>query len=216
VIPITPQIIGPGIDEEYADAMDRIEKLEVLLKGFPPSNETREGRMIYQLMWLRQEITAKRLPIPLDQKYWATLGYLVGEGSLDHLGAGKLMGELATILSGVGMLKKRHHPVVVAMIDDLLTLSRRAAHLDPAEVQLLDDIRMIHAAMVSGKGQPPFDPSQYSGWKKVSTQTNLNQIPGFRQLRQDLGASVFEEFRPPPARKGPLPAPNPGMVWMQS
>lgn len=57
--------LPPGIDEEYADAMERIEKLEPLLRGFPGSNDTREGRMVYQLKWLRQEIESRRLPIPL-------------------------------------------------------------------------------------------------------------------------------------------------------
>jgi hypothetical protein len=124
MIPITPQMIGPGIDEEYADALERIEKLEAAVKGVAPSNDTREGRMVYQLLWLRQEITARRLPLPLDDKYWGTLGYLVAEGSLDHLGIAKPMGELATILTGTGLLKKRHYPVVVAMLDDCRHRSR--------------------------------------------------------------------------------------------
>ena len=64
MIAITPQIMGPGIEEEYADLMERVAQLEVLLKPFPPSNDTREGRMVYFLMWPRQEIEARRLPIP--------------------------------------------------------------------------------------------------------------------------------------------------------
>ena len=74
MIPITPQIMGPGIEEEYVDLMERIEKLEPLFSPFPPSNDTAEGRMVVQLMWLRQEIEAQRLPIPLDQKYWGHAG----------------------------------------------------------------------------------------------------------------------------------------------
>ena len=92
MIAITPQIMGPGIEEEYADLMERVAQLEVLLKPFPPSNDTREGRMVYFLMWLRQEIEAKRLPIPLEDKYWSTLSYLVRESTLDYLGGAQAYG----------------------------------------------------------------------------------------------------------------------------
>lgn len=212
MIPITPQIMGPGIDEEYADALERIDKLQALLQGFPPSNDTREGRMVYQLKWLRQEITARRLPIPLDQKYWATLGYLLGEGTLDYLGAGKLMGELARILRGIGLLKKRHYPVVVAMIDDFLALAKQAPRLDPEEKQLLDETRALRAKLAAGAPMP-FDKSQYPAWKAVPEAKNLGQLAGYSQQRRALSATLFEEWRPPACRKGTLPAPNPGMVW---
>jgi hypothetical protein len=212
MIPITPQIIGPGIDEEYADALERIEKLEAALKGVNPSNDTREGRMVYQLMWLRQELTARRLPLPLDDKYWGTLGYLVAEGSLDHLGIAKPMGELARILSGTGMLKKRHYPVVVAMLDDLLTLTQRATQLDANEQQMIEDIRAVRAAI--GSGQPlPFDKTSFPAWKAFKDAPNLEQLPGYLQQRRNVGACVFEEWRAPLCHKGPLPAPNPGLVW---
>ena len=78
MIAITPEIIGPGIEEEYADAMERIEVLLRILEPFPCSNDTPEGRLHYQMLWMRQEIEAGRLPIPLDRKYYGTLAYLTG------------------------------------------------------------------------------------------------------------------------------------------
>lgn len=214
MIPITPQIIGPGIEEEYADAMERIEKLEILLHGLPPSNDTREGRMVYQLRWLRQEIEAKRLPIPLDQKYWATLGYLVGEGSLDHLGCEKPMGELARILDGVGLLKKRHYPVVAAMIDDFLDFVKKSPRLDdPIEKMLVEESRQIRAKIAAGSLLLPLDKSQYPGWKGSTATKNLHRLPEFSNRRRAVALPLFEGWRPSPARKGLLPAPNPGMVW---
>jgi hypothetical protein len=210
MIPITPQMIGPGIDEEYDDALERIEQLEAALKGVPPSNDTREGRIIYQLMWLRQEITARRLP--LDDKYWGTLGYLVAEGSLDHLGIAKPMGELARILSGDGMLKKRHYPVVLAMIDNLLALTQRAPQIDAADQEMIREIKSVRHAITSGQSLP-LDKAYYPAWRTPSAAKNLPQVPEYRQQRLNLFACVFEEWRPPLCRKGPLPAPNPGLVW---
>jgi hypothetical protein len=212
MILITPQIVGPGIDEEYADAMDRIARIETALTGFPSSNDTPEGRMVYQMMWLRQEIAAKRLPIPLDRRYWSTLGYLVGEGSLDYLGIEKPLGELARILRGVGMLKKRHYPVVVAMIDDFLALANQAPRLDPVELSLLDEARAMRAKISSGS-RLPLDEAQYPTWKAVPDAKNLEALPDYLRQSRELSDSLFYEYRPPPARKPPLPAPNPGMVW---
>ena len=211
MIPITPQVIGPGIDEEYADAMERIEALEVVLKGFPPSNDTREGRMVYQLKWLRQEIEARRLPIPLDQKYWSTLGYLVGEGSIDYLGGGTSMGELTRILDGVGLLKKRHYPVLLAMLDDFLDLLKRARGLNSIEQKLIDETRQIRAQLAAGALELPLDESRYPGWKSIYLEVpNLEQIPDFGNRKGAIARPLFEGWRPRPCRKGPLAAPNPG------
>jgi hypothetical protein len=170
--------------------------------------------MVYQTKWLRQEIRARRLPIPLDEKYWGTLGYLVAEGSLNYLGIEKPMGELATILSGTGMLKRRHYPVVVAMLDDLLELTKQAPHLDAADRQMIEETRAMRRAISSG--QPlPLDKAGYPAWRAFLSAQNLQKIPGYRQQRFNLAASLFEEWRPGPCLKGPLPAPNPGMVWGQ-
>jgi hypothetical protein len=214
MIAITPEMIGPGIDEEYEDALARIKRMEAALKGIAPSNDTREGRMVYQVMWLRQEIMARRLPIPVDRKYWGTLGYLVAEGSLDYLGIEKAMGELATILGGRGLLKRRHYPVVVAMIDDLLELTKLAPQLDAEEQQLIDELRAMQTAIRSGEPLP-LQKSTYPIWNAFKSARNLEQLPEFLQQRISLGPCLFDEWRPGPCLKGPLPAPNPGMVWGQ-
>ena len=48
-IPISPEIIGPGIEEEYADAMERIIFLLNAFKDYPAANDTAHGRVGYQL-----------------------------------------------------------------------------------------------------------------------------------------------------------------------
>jgi hypothetical protein len=217
VIPITPDIVGPGIEEEYRDLIERIEKLEALLKPFGPSNETREGRMIYQLAWLRQEIEAERLPIPLDRKYWSTLGYLVGEGSLDYLGGEKAMGELTTILSGEGLLKPRHWPIIVAMLEDFLEFvqSHRASlpALDPIEERFLREAREIADDLVAGRITLPLKESNYLGWKGTYGTRHLDALPNFGNRQRGLQRALFDGIRPKVCRKGALPAPKPGLVW---
>lgn len=62
MIPITPEILGPGIEEEYADAMERITFLLDAFKHHPASNDTAHGRVVYQLRWLKQESRRNAYP----------------------------------------------------------------------------------------------------------------------------------------------------------
>lgn len=213
MIPITPEIIGLGIEEEYADALERIEQLEKLLAPFPASNDTREGRMVYLIKWLRQEIEGERLPIPLEGKYWGTLAYLIGEGSLDYLGAYPSMAQLANILEGIGLLKERHYPVVVAMLDDFLDFVDPVNQLEPVEQQLIQDCRQIRDGIAARTLSLPLDKSSYPAWRRTLLMINLYQLPNFGNRYNMLETTVFAGWRPRPARKGALPAPKPGLVW---
>jgi hypothetical protein len=54
-----------------------------------------------------------------------------------------------------------------------------------------------------------------TAWKAFKDARNLEQLPDYLQQRINLSACLFEDGRPGPCLKGPLPAPNPGMVWGQ-
>lgn len=214
MIAITPEMIGPGIEEEYADAMERIVKLEAILKDFTTSNESAEGRMVYQLMWLRQEIEAQRLPIPLDRKYIGTLLYVVRDGNLDYLpGAEKLLGELAQILKGYGIVRPRHYPVVIAMLDDLLAMVARLPKLNAAKQLFQTEIQFIRDRLAAGRLDLPLDESRFPGCRGISLENDLNDIPGFEQASISMSVVVFSGHRPAVCRKGNLDPPNPGIVW---
>ena len=60
--------------------------------------------------------------MPAPRSLWATLAYTIGDGSLNQLsGFQKASSELkATFL--YGLVKPRHYPVVMAMIDGVLDL----------------------------------------------------------------------------------------------
>jgi hypothetical protein len=207
---LPPEIMGPGIEEEYADLLERIEKLGPLFAPFLETNDTFEGRMRFQLAWLRQEIEAGRLPIPLDKKYWGTLSYLVAEGAVDYLGGAKEMGEMTAILDGTGMLKPRHTPVVVAMLDDFLKfLQPHTAGLDPKEQRFLRDTVKIRRDLEGGWITLPLLYDAFPGWKTPWEFPHLNALPDFWQRAWNLDGPLFYSVRPWPCRKGPLAPPNP-------
>ena len=162
MIAITPEIIGPGIEEEYADAMERIEVLLRILEPFPCSNDTPEGRLHYQILWFRQEIEAGRLPIPLDRKYRGTLCYLIGSCKVDYLpGIETPMGELNTVLDGKGLIKPRHYPVVIALIDDLLEMIGNPPDISEAEQKFISVTRNIRAGLAENRYKIPLNRMDY-------------------------------------------------------
>jgi hypothetical protein len=213
MIEITAGILGPGIEEEYLDALDRIHRLREILAAFPPSNGTPEGRMVFQLNWFQQEIEASRLPIPLPREHRATLTYLIGAGTLDYLpGSPRLMAELNKVLDGTGLLKQRHFPVVVAMIDDLIALTRtRVTNLTPLDRRMLAELGQIRTMFQDGSAKPPLKESAYPAYKEDFGADHLMKIPGLGQMQVDLYFVLFSGYRPPACKKPPLPAPNPGL-----
>jgi hypothetical protein len=69
MIPSTPAIMGPGIEEEYADALVAIDDMRTALGSQRLTNDTPEGRVLLNIQWVEQEIRAQRLPIPVDDSF---------------------------------------------------------------------------------------------------------------------------------------------------
>jgi hypothetical protein len=162
VIEITQAMIGPAdpvasIEEEYAQALPRVRFLLEAFRGHDPSNNTAHGRMVYQLRWLERELVARRVPIPLDRGWIATLCYLVGSGEVDDSKEiADAMGDLTLILEGPGLLKPRHTPVVLSMLEDLIAAMHRYGDpLLPSEQELVEELSAVAAGMRAGAIIPP-------------------------------------------------------------
>ena len=215
MIAITPEIIGPGIEEEYADAMERIEVLLRILEPFPCSNDTPEGRLHYQMLWMRQEIEAGRLPIPLDRKYYGTLSYLIGHCTVDYLpGIVTPMEDLATVIDGTGLIKPRHYPVVIALIDDLLDRIGNPPELNEAELRLIDDLRNIRSGLAENRCKIPLIRKENPSLYRNSLYTTLKKDPAFMDYFFVISEAILSSWRPKICRKGPLAPPNPTeLAW---
>jgi hypothetical protein len=217
MIPITPDIVGPGIEEEYADAMERITFLLDAFEEYPPANDNFYGRIVYQLLWLRQEIEAQRLPIPVDRSYIGTLTYLVGSGDVNKTQEIRLrLGELTRILQGPGLIKPRHYPVVVAQIEDFLALVIKhvpSATLLPVERDALEQFAAIAGKLLRGEIELPVSKQDYPAWLDPTRLVHFNNphLPNGGNERRHVALPVFGGWRPYPAEKPLLPAPNPGL-----
>ena len=215
MIEITPAIVGPGIEEEYADALAAIDAMSAALGQQELTNDTPEGRVLLNAMWVEQEIEAQRLPIPVDESYVRTIYYLVGSNELAaYPGFQVALGKLWLVLRGYGLIKPRHVPLLISMMDDYLADATPCA-TDPGDAALLARIRADAKRLRAGgalpekrmSGPPAGDPSYFG---KSSDALDACVPRGYYRL-QDISASMFDAWRPLPARKPPLPAPRAGL-----
>ncbi|TLM72989.1 hypothetical protein ACONUD_19290 [Microbulbifer harenosus] len=70
--------------EIYRDINENCDVVLNLLKGQPVTNDTAEGRMIYQCRWLKQQVAADALTFPVND-YVHTLKHVSAERLLEHL-----------------------------------------------------------------------------------------------------------------------------------
>ena len=212
VIAITPEIAGPGIEEEYADARAAINGICVALGEQRRTNDTPEGRLLLNIEWLDQQIATGKLSVPVNQSFVATIFHLVGSHELaGYPGLQPALGRLWLVLKGYGLMKRRHVPVLIDMIDDFIFAAESAkGHLPAADAALLDDMRAQADDLRRGGGWPKEGPPE-RGYYAIASEALGDAVDkGFVQLRE-IDASLFEGWRPRLARKPPLAAPTPDL-----
>lgn len=217
MIEITPEIMGPGIEEEYADALAAIADLRKALGARPLTNDTPDGRALLEAAWLEQEIRRRRLPIPVDASYAGTIYYLAGSGELlgapgliDKAGVEDAIHRLYIVLKGYGLIKRRHVPVLIAMIDDLYSDARNVwDRLTPGEKHAMDDLHAQAETMRSGDW-PAQRPPEVR-FLAADRPNLVTLVEDFRNRLRRILMATYDRRRPYPACKPPLAAPIPGL-----
>ncbi|MCQ8279492.1 hypothetical protein NFI95_13685 [Acetobacteraceae bacterium KSS8] len=221
MIPVTPEMVRAGdIDEEYDDLKPRIAFLLNLWKAHAPRNDDPYGRMVYFLLWLRQEVEARRIPIPLDRSYLGTIKYLTGSGEVrDSDDVSRAMGEIIEILEGRGLIKKRHYPLLVSLMDDFIAKVRNNRPGLEQTDSFFREYCEIRDQIAAGALKPPLEPtSEQNRFDFASGKSLASVLPGESapdyQLEVELIRTVLPltGSRPYQARKPPMPAPNPGLA----
>jgi hypothetical protein len=214
MIPITPDIIGPGIEEEYADALARIDRILEILHDVEPGTGTFKARVVANCAWLRPMILERTMPIPLDRTYWSTLAYVTGDMTFaaDHPELSGAIADIVAIVKGRGLLKARHYPVAAALIRDLIDVMQRdiPALTDrerAAIVELGDAIRWIDAH----KAALPLKSADFPEYERLTPNPHFPGGSATLGAKLEMHAVVFGGERPDACMKGPLPAPVPGL-----
>ncbi|QYE34724.1 hypothetical protein KZX46_18535 [Polymorphobacter sp. PAMC 29334] len=211
MIPITPEIMGPGIEEEYADALSAVHDMQRALGPQPLTNHTPEGRVSMEIKWVEQEIATRRLPIPVDKSYVHTIYYLVGSNELaNYPGFQPAIVRLARVLDGDGLIKPRHLPIVVAMIEEFLDdAAKIRSNLPESDRLILADLNTI--AHELQRGVMPAARRPQDTFSALASDALEQGVPNGSNRLRSINMSLFGGRRPWPARKPPLPAPVAGL-----
>jgi hypothetical protein len=214
MIPITPDIIGPGIEEEYADALPRLDRILEILQDLKPGNDTFEARVVANCQWLRRMILERTMPIPLDRSYWGTLGYVMGDMTFAAVNPelDQKIYEVVSIVDGDGLLKPRHYPVAVALIRDLIDAMNRDLHpLSADEAAATHELGEVIRWIKHHDAQLPLDEDAFPNVAKLGKNPKFDGVTKVRARLHDMSRVVFRGEKPIECFKGPLAAPVPGL-----
>lgn len=164
------------MNDELLDDLERvINSLESFLLEYEMNNDTAEGRMLFFIRWLKQNIEENILQLPLKYSEISTLTYVYSEGNLDYIDPSikSLLKRLINILHRGGNIKKHHYPKLINHIDIYLN------KIEP---------------YCKEKGS--IEEKLYNAWAEIKNSLENNQIelPLVMSDRPDIFASASELF----------------------
>ena len=165
-------VINPAVlDQIYEDAGNAVKfLLEGFYKEIVPTNDTWEGQVKFELLYLQQEIEKKSLPVPchVHGSYNpSTLSYAFVEG-LHNRGTLEET-SMETILKcidyGCREVKPDRVGDILRVLDWFVTVFEQSGPIQPGsdDQKLIDDIILIRAKAEKGE-LPPFDRKKFPGF----------------------------------------------------
>ncbi|MEA3002763.1 MAG: hypothetical protein QOH81_1551 [Sphingomonadales bacterium] len=204
-----------GIDYEYRSLLARVDRLLPSLESYPESNDTPEGRVKGILKWLREQVDARKLPIPLDRSWWGSLDYFASSGELASIpGAEKALSEISLILDGEGLVRPDDYPDVRRLLARFLLAYDEAVrpHITEGQSKFRDELEKIEGQIENEEISLPLDEEGFverhppSEWMEP-----LMEDLALSQEQTQLFFSLFAGARPRRRNDLPLRAPNPGL-----
>ena len=195
--------------EIYHDIVAVCDVLLDRLKGAELTNDTPEGRMIYQCRWLKEQVQKNSLPFPVED-YIHTLRYIYTDSSLMHVASAEdkyweevqiYIHRLVKLTKGLPLIKPAYYPYAIRCIDALLALLLTATRsLDQYEQGLIDELNLLKHLLQDDELELPLESyfPDYPNFRKVYriSRSSLDDIPGGKMLTKTVANLLFEGVRP--------------------
>jgi hypothetical protein len=195
--------------EIYQDIQLNCEVILSQLKYYPVSNDTAEGRMIYQCRWLKEQAAAGTLPIPVLD-YVSTLKMVYTEHNLEHLyrtaseyieNTEKVLYRLLKLIKGNLLAKHDYYPFATRVIDELVEiLGVPNRPLTLYERGLVVELMKLRELMTEGKLKPPlmYCLPEFPNFCEVFslTESSIDDLNGGGKTIKIVADFVFEGVRP--------------------
>jgi len=195
------------VEEQYQDIINIVDYLLPLLEPYEFDNSTAAGRLRGELMWLKQEITNKKFPVPGTRDMVGTLGYLAFNYSLPDA-LPNLRQPLRAIISLVtcrGLIKPRHYPRIIELIEDTITKGERVletykrmslAEKDNIE-GLLSELKKIAHLLFHEKDIFPLNKEDWPYyWDRMTRGDVWDREESFYNSESKLSGAFTSKWRP--------------------
>ena len=199
-------------NEICQDITDNCDIILALLQGYELTNDTPEGRMIYQCRWLKEQIAKNALSLPVED-YVHTLKHVYSERYLEHLSINSehyqkeveiYLYRLLNLIEGKPLLKPAYYPYVIRCIEALLTLLRTSSRpLDQYEQGLIGELMQLKRLLQNGEIEPPLMNylPHYPNFNKIDglvkyAPNKYNMSNTGRTLIKTVANLLFEGVRP--------------------
>ena len=196
--------------EIYRDIVANCDVLLDRLKDAELTNDTPEGRMIYQCRWLKEQTQKNNLPLPVED-YIHTLRYVYTDSSLMHIASAEdkyweevqiYIHRLVKLTKGLPLIKPAYYPYAIRSIEALLVLLHTATRpLDQYEQGLIGELTQLKRLLKKkGGGELPLESylPDYPNFREVYSMTgsSTEDLPNGKFLTKTVAHLVFEGVRP--------------------
>jgi len=195
-------------DEIYNDINSNCDILLGILKDKERTNDTPEGRMIFQCLWLKEQIIAKKLPLPVTE-HVNTLKHVAAENLLEHLASnehdywneiGIYLYRLLFLVDGKPLIKPSYYFPASNLIDGLINLLEQSPRaLDDYEQGLTSELQKMKERLFNNEMEPPLGSSlpDYPNFNKVNRyQPTIEDIHNGKYLIKTVANLIFNGVRP--------------------
>ena len=195
--------------EIYRDINENCDVVLNLLKSQPVTNDTAEGRMIYQCRWLKQQVAADALSFPVND-YMHTLKHVSAERLLEHLASspdlyreeiGVHLYRLLKLVKGKLLFASIYYPYAIRCIQSLSAVIENASRpLSQYERGAIGELAQLKEGLAAGKIEPPlmyYIPG-FPNFMEVSgiSTTSVDDLPNGKFLCKTVADLLFEGIRP--------------------
>lgn len=191
------------------DIIDICDRLLTVLSGYTATNDTAEGRMIFQCRWLKEQAASDALNFPVED-YVHTLRYVYAEELMQHLASspnafwneiGIDIYRLLKLVKGQPLVKPAYYPYVIRCIEALIGVLRTAnRQLDRYEQGVIDELLRLKQLLTDGNTPLPLESyfPDYPNLREVYSLTaiSIDDLPNGANLCKTVTDSVFEGVRP--------------------
>lgn len=196
-----------NINEIYQDIITNCDSLLQLLSPYTATNETPEGRMIFQCRWLKEQAQAANLKFPAEFVY--SLGHVQAERYLRTLAShadnydkevGIYLYRLLNLGDGYLLTKPVYYHHATRYIDALINIMENAnRHRTENEQGMIPELISIKEYLLLEKIEPPLMAwEEYPHFRKVYriSKSSIDDLPDGKHLCNTVANLIFEGIRP--------------------